>query len=88
MGCRYVAKHRYLNLPPILDFLLEDSVFVADAITNGRDFQCCQGIHEAGREATEAAVAETWLLLGIQDGFQVKTQVLHGPGGLDPRYSD
>ncbi|MNT54557.1 hypothetical protein D3C72_1917280 [compost metagenome] len=56
-----------LHLHAIHDGLLEDAVFVADAIAERGDFQRRQRIHEAGREPAQAAISQPRLDLLLQD---------------------
>ncbi len=46
------------DLPATADFLTEYSVLIAQAVTDGGDFERGQGIHEARGQPSEAAVAE------------------------------
>src|SRR5262245_40838104 len=49
---------RIFVLPAIPDDLAKESVIVADAVATGRNSEARHALHEAGREAAEAAVAE------------------------------
>ena len=66
-----------LDLPAVDDLLVEDAEFVADAVADGRHFESRQGIDEAGRQAPEAAVAESGLLLLLQQFVEVESQFGH-----------
>jgi len=48
-----------LDLPPILDLLLEQTEFVANAVAYSGDVQRGERIHVAGGETAQAAVAQT-----------------------------
>src|SRR5208283_4087169 len=63
-----------LHLPAIADFLIEDAVLVADAVTDGGNIERSQGIHETGGQAAQAAVAQSRLLLLLNQGLQVQAQ--------------
>ena len=71
----------FLDLPTLLDVLAEQAVLVADAVAIGRDAERRQRVHEAGRQAPEAAVAERRVGLLRQDLVVVDVQVLER--GLD-----
>ena len=52
-----------LDLPAVLDLLLEDAEVVADAVADGGQLQRGQRVHEAGRQPPQAAVAEARIAL-------------------------
>ena len=56
-----------LHLPAVADELVENAEFVADAVAGGRNLEAGQRFHVAGRQATEAAVAKTRLLLDFKN---------------------
>ena len=56
-----------LDLAAAVDLLLEHPEVVADAVPDGRQLQRRQRVHEAGRQAPEAAVAETGIPLALED---------------------
>jgi hypothetical protein len=47
------------HLPAILESLLEDAELVTDAVADGRDVESGERIEETGRQAAQAAIAET-----------------------------
>ena len=59
-----------LHLGAVLDQLVKDAEFVADAIPRGGQLQAGQRFHEAGGQTPQATVAETRLLLNLQDALQ------------------
>ena len=72
----------HLDLPAVLDTLVEDTELVADAVADGRDLQRGERVHEAGREPPEAAVAEAGLLLGRHYSLEVELELLARLAGL------
>ena len=59
------------HLVAVDDALLEKSVFVADGKTGGGIIQRGQGIHEAGGQTSETAVAQAWIRLHLVDFVQI-----------------
>ena len=76
-----------LLLPAVADLLVEDAEFIADSVADGGNPERGQGIEETGRQPPEAAVAEPRLLLVVEEGFQVETELgdrlLHLPGDAE-----
>jgi len=64
---------RDLSLPAVVNFLLKDPEFVADAITNGRTLQRRQRIEITGSESAKPAVAQARLLLAGQHDVEILT---------------
>jgi hypothetical protein len=65
-----------------VDLLVEDSIFVANAVTDGGNVEGGEGIHEAGCEASEASVAKAGLLLLLDEDIEIEAQLVHGLLGL------
>jgi hypothetical protein len=65
---------QHLDLPAILDGLIENAEFVADAVARGRDLQGGQRIEVARGETAEAAIAQTRLFLLFQKLVQRQAQ--------------
>ena len=62
------------NLPTVLDFLIENSVVVADAVTESRNFKRCQRIEETGCQPSQTAVSQTGVDLFLPQFFQRVTE--------------
>ena len=88
-------------LPPVLDRLFEDAVFVAQAITHRRDLHRGHGIEEASRQASETSIAQTRvgllfeqlepievLLLDdfFRDGIEEKVRDIVGQRAADEKF--
>ena len=69
-----------LDLPAVVDLLVEDAEFVADAIADRRALQGGQRVQIAGGEPAEAAVAQARLFLARQ--HLVKALAHRGQRGL------
>jgi hypothetical protein len=69
-----------LDLPPVVDSLVEDAVLVTDAVADGGNLQRRQRSHVARRQTAEAAVAESRLVLGFEDRLQMEAQRRDGLG--------
>src|SRR5262245_36466824 len=65
------------DLPSVADGLIEDAVFVSDAVTCRWNLKSRQRIHVACREAAEAPVSEAGLFLGFENVLKVQAQRLH-----------
>jgi hypothetical protein len=63
-----------LHLPAVDDDLVEDAELVADAVADGRDLQRGQRVHVAGGQPAEAAVAETRLLLVLEQLVEIEVE--------------
>ena len=48
---------RVLDLPAVLDLLAEHAVFVAQAVTDGRNLKRRQRVEEAGRQPAQPTIA-------------------------------
>jgi hypothetical protein len=59
-----------LDLPAVLQLLLEDAELVAQPVAHGRDLQRGERVHQAGGEATEAPVAQPRIGLLVEDLLQ------------------
>ena len=66
---------RIFLLPAVLDDLTKQSVVIADAVAGGGDPQARHALHEAGREPSEAAVAERRVGLGRPQAVEVHAQI-------------
>ncbi len=65
----------HLDLPALLvEGLLEDAVFVTDAVSHRRDRHGGQRVEEAGREPAEATVSEAWLHLELPQLVEVEVE--------------
>jgi hypothetical protein len=64
-----------LQLPAILERLLEDPELVVDAVCYGWQIERRQRVHEAGGQPPQAAVAQGWLGLQSDQRVQVEAQV-------------
>ena len=60
-----------LDLPAVAEFLAEDAELVAQAVADGGHAEGGHGIHVAGGETAEAAVAETGLGLLVGERLEV-----------------
>ena len=65
-----------------MDLLVEDAELVADAVGHGGTFQGRQRIEVAGRQATQAAVAETGFLLAGEHGVEILAELCQRSAGL------
>jgi hypothetical protein len=70
-----------LDLLTAVDVLLEDAVFVANAVADSRQVERRQRIHEAGRQATEAAIAEARVALTFQHLVELEAALSSDPLG-------
>ena len=68
---------RPFDLPAVVDRLVEDAEFVADAVTDRRDVQCRQRVHVAGRETSKTAVAKPRLLFLFEESGEVLADQRH-----------
>jgi hypothetical protein len=64
-----------LMLPTLAELLAEDAVVVAQTEADRRVLQRGERLEEAGGEATEAAVAEAGVDLGVEDRGQVESEL-------------
>ena len=62
------------DLLAVLDLLVEQPVHIADAVAVGRNPDRRHGLHEAGGEAPEAAIAEGGVGLEVGDGVEVDAE--------------
>ncbi len=65
------------NLPAIVNRLIEYPELIPDTVTDCRNLQGCQGVHEARREPTESTVSETRLLLLGQQFVEIESKFLN-----------
>ena len=65
-------------LPAILNGLLEDTVFVAKAITHRWDFHRSHRVQEAGRQPPEPSIAQSCVGLLLQQLVPIKLLFLNG----------
>ena len=70
---------RQLDLIAVDDALLEESVFVADRETGGGIVERRKGVHEAGGQTSETAVAEPGIRFDLVDFVQI---LPHGGEGF------
>ena len=62
------------DLPTVVDLLVENAEFVADAVPDRRTLQGGQRVEIAGREPAQTAVAQPRLLFGRKDRVEVLAQ--------------
>jgi hypothetical protein len=60
-----------LDLPAVVDLLVEDAEFIADAIADRRTLKGGQRVEVARGEPAEAAVAQSRFLLASQDRVEI-----------------
>src|SRR4030095_10541109 len=65
-----------LVLPAVLDGLFEDAVFVAQAITHGRDLHRGHGIEEARRQAPETSMTQPRVGLLLEQLIPIEVLLL------------
>src|SRR5207247_9686777 len=66
---------RDFNLPAVADLLIEDSEFIADAVSDRRNLQRRQRFHEPCGQASETAVAEARLFFVLDDVVQIQSKL-------------
>lgn len=71
---------RLLDLPAVVDLLVEDSKFVADAVADRGTFERGQRVQVTRSEPAKATVAQTWFHLASQHIVEILTH--RGQGGL------
>ncbi len=81
---------RVFGLEAVFDRLPEHAVLVAQAVPHGRDLQRGQRFDEAGRESSEAAVAEAGVRLLFEQPEPVEVLLLGGlpDGGVEQEVHD
>ena len=62
---------RHLDLPAVTNRLIEDAELVADAVADRRNVERRQRVHVARGEAAETAIAQTRLLLLLEEARQI-----------------
>ena len=67
-----------LDLLAVDDLLAEQAVLIADGAAHGGQIQGRQGIHEAGSQTAQAAVAQRGFGLFLQHGVDVDAQLVDG----------
>ena len=67
-----------LHLPSVADLLVEDAIFVTNAVADGGNIEGGQRIHEAGGQAPQSAVAQAGLFFLLDEDVQVQAQLAHG----------
>jgi hypothetical protein len=77
-----VVQHLYL--PAVLDGLIEDAEFVANAIAGGRDLQCGQRVEVAGSETAKTSIAEAGLFFLLKQLVEREAELFHGQPGWLP----
>src|SRR6202790_5919496 len=65
-------------LPALRDDLAEQAEIVADAVADRRDRQRCTALHEAGRKAPEAAIAERCIRLAFAQVGKADAEIAEG----------
>jgi hypothetical protein len=65
----------HLDLRAVSDLLIEDAELVADAVPDRRQVERGERVHEAGRQAPEAAVTETRLLFLLDQLVELEPQL-------------
>ena len=63
-----------LPLPAVLEFLAEDSVLIAQAVSVGRQLHRCHRVEEAGRQTTQTAIAEPGFNIHLNNLAQINVQ--------------
>jgi len=66
-----------LDLPAVLDDLIEDAEFVAYAVADGRVADGSQRVEIAGRQSAQSAVSQTGLFFQSDELIEVETQLGH-----------
>src|SRR5262245_59833316 len=67
---------RDLNLPTVVNLLIEDSEFIANAIAHRWNTERSEGVHVTGSKTAQSTVSQAWLFF-LSDGFvQVKSEFL------------
>ena len=66
------------HLPAVANLLIEDAVLVANAIADGGNVERGEGIHEAGGETAESAVAQARLFFLLDERLEIEAQLAHG----------
>ena len=74
-----------LDLPAVVDLLVEDAELVADAVADGRPLEGGQRVEVARGEPAEAAVAQSRFLLAGQHLVEVLARAARAPCGPRPR---
>ena len=69
-----------LGLTAVFKLLLEHAQLVADGVARGLETFGCHGVHEAGGETAEAAIAETRVRLLLEDIGRIAPHVLKCAG--------
>jgi hypothetical protein len=67
-----------LDLPAVVEALLEQPVLVADAVAEAGDAQRGHAVHQAGGEAAQAAVAERRVRLDLERRRGIDAEVGQG----------
>jgi len=65
---------RYLNLIPVNDLLLEDTITVAQTVAPSRVVQACEAVEKAGGEAAQAAISQSGVVLLFNDVLDPETK--------------
>jgi hypothetical protein len=68
-----------LDLPSVLDALVEDAEFIADAVTDRRYLHGRKRFHVARRKPAQAPVAEARLFLLFEELVEIEAQIFHRP---------
>ena len=79
---------RLFVLPAVLDGLLEDAVFIAQAVAHGRELHRGHGIEEAGRQAPEPAITQTRVGLLFEQLEPIEVLLLDGLSAQEDRAED
>ena len=64
---------RLFALPAVANHLIEDSEFIANAVTHSGNLESCQGIEIAGCQSPKSPIAQPRFVLLVEQGLNVKT---------------
>src|SRR5437667_39944 len=62
-------------LPTVADHLAEQAMVVADAIAAGRNAEAGHALHQTGRQAPQAAIAERRIGLGSAHPVEIDAEI-------------
>ena len=64
-------------LPAVANLLIEDAVFIANAVADGGNVEGGERIHKARGKPAQPAIAQTRFGLLLDQRFQVKAELAH-----------
>jgi hypothetical protein len=67
---------RNLNLVPVNNFLLEDTIAVSQSITPSWVVEGCQGVQETSSQSTETTISKCSIVLLVDNVFDTETKIL------------